>query len=294
MSALPMPAPPTTRPPHREDAQGGHAEFLRDGVTVVRGALDTAGMELAERAYQWSLVHPGPGAHHVLAGRPGAFYQDHANPAAWPAYRPLLLDTGLVDLVGDLMGSGSLWLLYEQVWLKHGRDTQRTPWHQDLPYVPMAGEHLATTWLNLDPVPRERSLEFVPGSHRGPLYNPTAFDAANPEAAMFAPGVWPPLPDIDKERARWPIMSWTVAPGDVVVFHPAILHGGAPTHAGERRRTISLRFFGDDACCAPRPEVGLHDVDKLTTDDGRNDPMTAMARQPVGTPFRHPGFVQLR
>ncbi len=143
-------------------------------------------------------------------------------------------------------------------------------------------------------MPRERSLEFVAGSHRGPLYNPTAFDPADPAAAMFAPGAWPALPDIEAQRARWPIVSWDVAPGDLVVFHPAVLHGGAPTRAGERRRTISLRFFGDDARTAARPEAGLHDIDRLTTDDGRDDPMTAMARQPPGTPFRHPGFVQLR
>jgi ectoine hydroxylase-related dioxygenase (phytanoyl-CoA dioxygenase family) len=270
------------------------AEFVRNGVTVVRGAIDAAGIQRAEQAYQWSLEHPGPGANRVLDGQPGAFYQDHANPAAWPAYRPLLCSTGLADLVADLLGSRSLWLLYEQIWLKQGGDTQRTPWHQDLPYVPMVGEHMATAWLNLDPVPRERSLEFVIGSHRGPLYNPTAFDPTDPTATMFAPGAWPTLPKIEAQRERWPIVSWDVHPGDLVIFHPAMLHGGAPTRAGEQRRTISLRFFGDDVCCAPRPEAGLHEVDKLTTEDGRNDSMTVMARQPQGAPFRHPGFAQLR
>ncbi|QLH50730.1 MAG: phytanoyl-CoA dioxygenase family protein [Candidatus Accumulibacter cognatus] len=271
-----------------------HTEFVRDGVTVVRGAFDPGGMQLAERAYRWSMEHPGPNANRVLGGQPGSFYQDHANPSAWPAYRPLLYGTSLTDLVADLMGSRSLWLLYEQIWLKHGGETQRTPWHQDLSYVPMAGDHLATAWLNLDPVPRERSLEFVLGSHRGPLYNPTAFDPVDPVAAMFAPGVWPSLPDIEAQRARWPIVSWDVNPGDLVVFHPAMLHGGAPTRANERRRTISLRFFGDDACCAARPEAGLCEVDKLTGEEACNDPMAAMARQSPGAPFRHPGFVQLR
>jgi hypothetical protein len=58
----------------------------------------------------------------------------------------------------------------------------------------MAGAHLATVWLNLDVVPLDRSLEFVRGSHRGPLYNPTAFDPDDPRAAMFGPGIWPSLP----------------------------------------------------------------------------------------------------
>src|SRR5206468_10107333 len=34
--------------------------------------------------------------------------------------------------------------------------------------------------------------------------------------------------------------------GDVIVFHLGVLHGGAGTAPGLRRRTISLRFLGPD------------------------------------------------
>lgn len=289
------PEPPQNPFPSTDARLAGWRDALaEDGVVFLRGVLGRDALHLAERAFEWSLAHPGPGARDVLAGKPGAFYQDHANPAAWPVYRDLLCETGLADLIADLMGSRHLWLLYEQIWLKHTGDTLRTPWHQDLPYVPMEGRHLSTVWVNLDPVARERSLEFVRGSHKGPLYNPTAFDPDDPAAAMFADDAWPALPDIEAQRDAWPIVSADVEPGDVVVFHPAVLHGGAPTRAGERRRTLSLRFFGDDARCARRPEAGLHEVDQLTTDDGRCDPMVAMARAPEGTPFRHPGFPRLR
>lgn len=279
-------------PPVDTAVEAPRAAFLRDGVVLLRGALDAGALALAEQAFAWSLAHPGPGARPVLQGLPGAFYQDHANPAAWPVYRPLLCDAGLGALVAALLDSRALWLLYEQIWLKEGAATLPTPWHQDLPYVPMAGEQMATVWLNLDPVPRAHSLEFIAGSHRGPLYNPTAFDAADPRAAMYAPGVWPELPDIAAAPERWPTLAWEIVPGDLVVFHPAVLHGGAPTAAGARRRTISLRFFGDDTCCAPRPEDGLQPVDRAGHDP--DDPMAAMARLPAGTPFRHPGFQRVR
>jgi ectoine hydroxylase-related dioxygenase (phytanoyl-CoA dioxygenase family) len=289
---------PASSPPSRRAAQlqiaALRTAWTRDGVVFLRGALDARAMRLAEQAFAWSLGHPGPGAHDVLPGSTGAFYQDHANPAAYSAYHALLSESGLADLTADLMGSASLWLLYEQIWLKQGGARLATPWHQDLPYVPMAGAHLATCWISLDPVARQRSLEFIPGSHRGPLYNPTAFDPGDPTAAMFSEGAWPSLPDIDAQREAWPIASWATEPGDLIVFHPAILHGGAPTRRGERRRTISLRFFGDDAFCAGRPDAGLHDIDKLTTDDGQCEPMVAMARQPDGAVFRHPGFPRLR
>jgi len=270
-------------------------EFLRNGVTVLRDVLDGVGRRHASEAYQWSLDNPGPYARPVLEGRAGAFYQDHAHPAARDAYRPLLCETGLVQLVAEVIGSSSLWFMYEQVWLKEREDGEclRTPWHQDLPYVPMAGEQLATAWINLDPVARERSLEFVARSHRGPLYNPTAFDPDDASASMYAPGIWPALPDIESDRARWPIVSWAVSPGGVVVFHPAVLHGGAPTRAGERRRTISLRFFGDDAHCTPRPEAGMHPADSLTHDHGNGDPMVVLSRLPAGTPCHRAPFEKL-
>jgi len=267
--------------------------FREQGVVRIRGALDEHAQKLADEAYCWSLNHPGPGARSVLAGEVGEFYQDHANPEAFPVYRPLLCETGLAELVAGVLGSNSLWLLYEQIWLKEGTDTFRTPWHQDLPYVPMSGDHLATAWINLDPVARHDSLEFILGSHRGPLFNPTAFQASDPSAAMFAPGIWPALPDIDAAPDRWPTASWEISPSDIIVFHPAILHGGAATVEGGRRRTMSLRFFGDRAFCAKRPEQGLAESDRLTTDDGRGDPMVVMARKPEGTVFRHPDFPRL-
>ena len=269
------------------------SKFRRDGVVFIESALDDRTVKLAEKAFEWSLNNPGPGARPVLGGSPGAFYQDHSNPGCFPAYRELLTDTTIPDIVMHILGCDNLWLLYEQIWLKGG-NKHPTPWHQDLPYIPVEGDDLAVLWTNLDEVAREESLEFVQGSHRGPLFNPTAFDAKNPSATMFADGVWPTLPDVEAARDQFPIVSWAVRPGDLVVFHPAILHGGAPTRAGQRRRSLSLRFFGDRAFCAERPEDGLAKIDRLKQDDGGSDPIQHMAHCAPGTLFRHPSFPKLR
>ena len=230
----------------------------------------------------------------MLAGTPGTFYQDQANPDSFPAYRALLRDTVLADLAGSLFDCDNVWLMYEQIWLKDGAATRRTPWHQDLPYLPAAGEHLAVMWICLDAVSQPCSLEFVRGSHRGPLYNPTAFNPDDITANLFDSNEWPQLPDIEADRASFPILSWAVVPGDVIVFHPAMLHGGAPTLTGVRRRTLSLRFFGDDAHCAARPHDGMANIDGLKHDDGGRHPLKKMALAAPGTPFRHPDFPQLR
>jgi ectoine hydroxylase-related dioxygenase (phytanoyl-CoA dioxygenase family) len=268
------------------------ARFQEDGVVFIEGALDARAVALMEEAFAWSLAHPGPAAKSVLAGAPGEFYQDHANPESFPAYRALLCDTCITDLVADVLASEHLWLMYEQIWLKDG-EKRRTPWHQDLGYIPLEGDHVVTLWTNLDPVPKEDSLELIPGSHRGPLYNPTAFNANDVSASMFDDGLWPRLPDIENERSKWPIVSWAMQPGDVLIFHQAMLHGGAGTRGG-RRRSLSLRFFGDHAYCAERPENGVAESDKLKRRDSGGDPMLEMAHAAPGTLFRHPGFQQLR
>jgi ectoine hydroxylase-related dioxygenase (phytanoyl-CoA dioxygenase family) len=107
---------------------------------------------------------------------------------------------------------------------------------------------------------------------------------------MFAEGVWPALPDIEAARASYDIISWAIEPGDIVIFHPGMLHGGAPTRSGQRRRTISLRFFGDQAYCAERPETGLAEIDRLKHNQPDRHPIEQLARQPPGSLFRHPAF----
>jgi uncharacterized protein (TIGR02246 family) len=150
----------------------------------------------------------------------GEFYQDLCNPAAPrdERYERLLADSPLAPLVTRLWGDDEIWFMYEQVFLKEGGENRRTPWHQDAPYLSVEGEHLAVAWISLDPVAKEDSLEFVRGSHRATLYNTSAFDPDD-ETAPIYDGL-PRLPDIERDRSQWDIVSWGTQPGDVLVFHP--------------------------------------------------------------------------
>ena len=78
------------------------------------------------------------------------------------------------------------------------------------------------------------------------------------------------------------IVSFGVQTGDVVVFHPKTLHGGAATGPGQRRRTLTLRFFGDDACYDERVDLT----------GGRKTGFHAQLK--TGDKFRDPSFLKLR
>lgn len=257
-------------------------DYLRDGVVHLPGVLDLRTQQLVAQLYEWSMAHPTPSGCMMYAGSDGAFYQDLCNPAAALAYRELLVDTVIPDIAASLWGTPEVWFLYEQIWRKDAGAGRRTPWHQDSPYLALDGQQIAVLWINLEPVAQQNALEFVRGSWRKTLYDGSAFDGADDTAPVFGKDL-PRLPDIEKDRGAWDIVSWAVAPGDVVVFHPSTLHGGGSTFNGQRRRTLSLRLFGRDAVFAARP--GLAPAPLVAG--------LADALRP-GDVFRHPAFPRLR
>jgi len=256
--------------------------FARDGVVHLPGALEPAALAQALAAYEWSLAHPGPGASRIRQASDATFYNDLFNPDCLTGYREMLQASPLPALVAEIWGSPDVWFMYEQVFLKEGGEARRTPWHQDSSYLTIAGPHLAVAWIAFDPVAQPDSLEFVRGSHRGVLYNGSRFELGDDTAPLHPGSPLPRLPDIEADRAAWDIVSWAVGPGDVILFHPAMLHGGAPTRPGNRRRTLTLRFFGDEAFYDPRagsagpPISGFHQ------------------RMRAGDRFRDPAFLKLR
>ena len=241
------------------------ATYRRDGAIHIPDVVDEQTLSEARRYFEWSMANPSPSSCEFYEDDRGTFYQDLCHPEAAHVYRNLLENSILADVVAALWGSDDVWFLYEQVFLKEGDATRRTPWHQDSPYLALEGEKIAVVWINFDPVAQGQSLEFVRGSHLQTLYDGSAFDPDDDTKPIYGSGL-ERLPDIESNRSNYDILSWAVEPGDVVVFHPSTLHGGSPTVDGVRRRTLSLRFFGDDAVYAERPMpapaplvAGLHD-----------------------------------
>jgi hypothetical protein len=253
--------------------------FDRDGVILVPGLLANGDIEDALGAFEWSRTHPGP-LFEAFPGDP-ACYQDRCNPAAYEAYRPMLDRSPLPALVAQLWGSDAVWFMFEQIFHKR-EGGGRTEWHQDTPFLPVDGPHLIVSWTSFEPQDRSQALEFCAGSHRGPLYNGVALEEDGTPIPFYDKGEFSPVPNIEAEREKWPIVGWATQPGDVILFHPSVLHGGGSPGPAAVRRTLSLRFFGDDAFYAPRPgDVAAPKIPGLDE----------MLR--AGEPFRHPVFPEL-
>ncbi|MGA1456398.1 MAG: phytanoyl-CoA dioxygenase family protein, partial [Arenicellales bacterium] len=141
-------------------------------------------------------------------------------------------------------------IFHDHVLVKEPGNTVRTPWHQDQPYYIVDGDQSVSFWLPLDPVPKERSAEFVGGSHRwGKAFRPKRFDGTD----LYPQDLSETVPDIDAHRAELNIKSWSTEPGDAIAFHFRTLHGAAANPSAVRRRATSIRWVGDDARFAERP-----------------------------------------
>src|SRR5436190_2623963 len=246
------PRDPLAKLPPRDWGAAGET-LERDGVVCLKGALTPEAFRKVEAAVEWSLANPSPTAVNFYPNEPARFFEDRGHKHA-----ALVRDVGLDAMMAALWGVDRLWYMGEQLFLKEGGAARRTPWHQDTSYLRMMGSQLVACWISLDPLPKDHCLEFVRGSHKGTLYNGSAFAAADDTAPLYKHSKLPRLPDIQANREAFDILSWDVEPGDIIVFHLGALHGGAGTAPGLRRRTISMRFMGPDVVfdSRPRDETG--------------------------------------
>ncbi len=223
--------------------------FQADGAVCLRGLLRPAELQALTRGIDNNLAAPSPRA--IVASRPddpGQFVEDFCN---WPHnadYRATAVDTALPMAAALLMQSRRVRLYHDHMLTKQAGTRTRTPWHQDQPYYNVDGRQNISFWIPVDPVPREATLEFVAGSHRGPWLMPRSF--MDQQAKWFPEGSLADLPDIDGNRSAHRILGWDLQPGDAVAFHMLTLHAAAGSP--QRRRVFSLRYLGDDATHAPR------------------------------------------
>ena len=249
--------------------------YQRDGAVCLRGLLTPADVEQLRHAIDANLAAPSPRA--IVASEPddpGFFIEDFCNWQDSDGYRATAFDTPLPDAAARLMLSRTVRLYHDHMLTKEAGTRAPTPWHQDQPYYNIDGLQNVSFWIPVDPVPREATLEFVAGSHRGPWLMPRTF--MDHQAKWFPEGSLAELPDIEGHRADLPILGWALEPGDLVAFHMLALHASAGTR--QRRRVFSLRYLGDDVTHAPRRWKTSPDFPGLA------------AALPAGAPMQHPLF----
>jgi ectoine hydroxylase-related dioxygenase (phytanoyl-CoA dioxygenase family) len=227
--------------------------FKRDGACVIRGAF-ADWVDVLARGIAQNMAEPSADVKiYTGSGGAGRFFGDYCNWERIPEYRDFIFNSSAAAIGRQLMGSKRVRLFHEHVLVKEASSDVATPWHQDQPYYCVDGDQTVSLWIPLDDVPRERTLEFVGGSHKwGKYFRPERFN----KTPLNENDGLEPVPDINGNRADYDILGWDLKPGDAVAFNYKTLHGApANNSASTGRRAFSLRLLGDDIRFARREGV---------------------------------------
>lgn len=249
-------------------------DFRKDGVAVLRNVFSDW-VETLRAGVDRNLREPAPNAR-VYKGEQGdgRFLIDYCNWQRIPEYRNFIFDSPAAELGAELMDTSQVRLFHEHVLVKEAQSGVPTPWHHDMPYYCIDSSKTVSMWVPLDPVPRERTLEFVAGSHLwGKFFRPQRFDG-NP---LNENDGLEDIPDIDGNRDQYTVVGWDLEPGDAVAFDYRTLHGAPANNSpATQRRAFSLRLVGEGTTfrrrdgivsSPPFPDVTLSDGEPLHGDE---------------------------
>ena len=224
-------------------------DFARDGAVLLKGAFtefvegarDAIEQNMKSPSWRERTYHPDDGSQ--------AFFQDYVVWNQFDGYRNLVTNSPMAEMAAQLMQSKTARIFHDHILVKEPGNSIVTPWHQDQPYYLCEGEQCVSFWVPLDDVPRERTIEYVKGSHQwGKTFKPQRFDGTD----LYENDNRDSVPDMDTARNEFDILGWDMKAGDAVAFHFRTLHGAPANHSPARRRVISLRWVGDDALFADR------------------------------------------
>lgn len=239
--------------------------YQRDGVAVLRGALNEDALTLLALAIDHAASHPSPFSRN-LADNGSTFFNDFDT---WRknAFIKTLADS-LAPICAEATGDTTLRLFHDHVIVKSGM-APKTPWHQDRPYYVVEGPNNFTIWCSPQSVPKEEGLQFIPGSHlNGCLYLPVEFTSGNPipEDRKEAPKYFRGENDMtlldDTELLKLinkhGVWGTDMEPGDALIFDNRIVHKARRTENPAQRSSLSIRYLGDRAtmtkrCVNPTP-----------------------------------------
>ena len=219
-------------------------DFERDGAVLIKGAF-ADWVEGARQAIEENKANPS-WRERTYNPEDGSspFFQDYCVWNQFDGYRSLVSDSPMGAIAAKLMRSRTARIFHDHILVKEPGNSIVTPWHQDSPYYLVKADKTVSFWVPLDPIPRERTIEYVATSHKwGKSFKPKRFDGTD----LFEGDTSESVPDVDSKREELNILGWEMEPGDAVAFSFKTLHGAPANASPSRRRVISARWVGDDA-----------------------------------------------
>ncbi len=232
--------------------------YARDGIVCLRGLFDADWVETMRGAAEECMSSPPTPLTQEIAemkAKDGRFFFDTYVWLRNQTCRQFVFESPAAEIVGRIMQSTKSNIFFDQWLIKEPGTDVPTPWHHDMPYWPVLGDHICTLWLALDHVTGESgAVQYIKGSHRwGQRYKPNSFSGKT----SFTENL-PPVPDIEAERDKHDIVSFELEPGDCTVHHGLLVHYAPGNRRTDtRRRAFVTRWVGDDSYFYPHDGIQL-------------------------------------
>jgi phytanoyl-CoA hydroxylase len=201
------------------------AQYERDGYVVVREVVDAELIEEARKHVEW-LLEANPDKRPEELGH--TLIRDD------PFWVRLVSDYRLLDVAEQFVGP-DIALFASHYIAKPPFDGQPVLWHQDGSYWPLEPMEVVTLWLAIDEsTPKNGCLRVVPGTHKlnlQPLRPRT--DVANVLESEIDPEL------VDESHA----VDVVLAPGDVSIHDPNLIHGSRANTSPAWRRGLTIRYI---------------------------------------------------
>lgn len=238
-------------------------EYMRDGVTVVRNAVNRRWIEALREGCEEAQDNIGPfGEYLHKPTDDGIFFTDLELARRLPVFSAFSQYGPCGAVAGAVMGSSSVRYLYDQLFVKEAGVSTSTPWHQDGGYWRIKGKQVGSVFVPLDSVAMGEGLDFVVGSQQWSLHNPQHFA----DGTQYTGTSLPPMPSIDDmvKEGTVELKTFSLEPGDLLIFSAKTAHGGP----GNWGRALSTRWTGDAATFWDRPGEGAVPTGDVGLQDG--------------------------
>jgi len=244
----------------RPVSEAEKAAYERDGAAIVKGILPLDWIDYMRAAVQRLLDNPDPSSQN---------YADEGQPRFFAQTFPWMLDDAfkawaihgpIVDVAEQVIADEEVIFFYDQIFAKEPGAGKATPWHQDLPFLPMKGNQILRIWVPMDSAPADGgAVHYLRGSHKWEtIYHPVGFKNIPAITDAYRESPYADWPDF---AADYDSYNWLVAeaePGDLLLHHPMTIHGSLGNNTPNYRRAITSFYVGGSTTWNPHPANMFH------------------------------------
>lgn len=198
--------------------------YQDDGYAIYRDVIDRDLIDEASGHVDWlQAQHPDLRPENL----------GHWLLARDPFWLRLISDPRLVDIAETFIGP-NIALFASHYICKPPFSGEPVLWHQDGAYWPLEPMEVVTLWLAVDPsTPENGGMRVIPRSHLQHLHALRA----NTQLSNVLGSETIARPDESEA------VDIVLAPGDLEVHHPNILHASSANHSPQRRCGLTIRYI---------------------------------------------------